>query len=61
MPGGVIIITLIMLIIMEIMEIIMAAAIDTTTEPDTESAGILQIFLLKVVVFIFLILLKIPP
>ena len=44
----------IMEIIMEIIiAIIMAAAMDTTIEPDTESAGTLQMFLLKVVVFIF--------
>ena len=39
----------------------MAAAMDTTKFPDTESAGSLQMLLLQVVVFIFLILLKISP
>ena len=48
MPGGVMIITLI------IMKIIMAMAMDTTKEPDTEYAGMLQKLFSNIIVFIFI-------
>ena len=48
MPGG----AIIMLIAIIIREIIMAAARDTTKEPDTVRAGMLAIFLSNFIVFI---------
>ena len=48
MPESVIIITLI------IMEIMLTIIMDTTEEPDTKSAGLLQMLFSKVAVFILL-------